>query len=81
MTEVIDPLTAPEIFFDGVYEIKIVEGVVRIALFSRQNSSSTVTARLVVPASELPDVIQAFVKVLAEAMRPSMRMTIGQMAH
>jgi hypothetical protein len=81
MSEVIDTMTAPEIFFDGIHEIKIVEGVVRIALYSKQNSSSMVAVRLVVPASELPEVIQGFVRVLADATRPLIRAMIGETAH
>lgn len=57
--ELIDPHNAQEIFFDGVHEVKILEGVVRAVLFSRQNAVGVIVARLATPVSELPDVIQA----------------------
>lgn len=72
MSELVDPLNAPEIFFDGIHEIKIIEGVVRIALFSRQNSVSVVTARLAIPMTALPDVIQSMMMSLAEAANAAM---------
>ncbi|MET4210499.1 hypothetical protein [Bradyrhizobium sp. LA2.1] len=67
--DVIDPHNAQEIFFDGIHEVKIVDGIVRVVLFSRQNSTGVVVARLAVPLSELPDVIQALVIALTEAAK------------
>ncbi|HEX7895475.1 MAG TPA: hypothetical protein VF447_14855 [Terriglobales bacterium] len=67
--DVIDPHNAQEIFFDGIHEVKIVAGIVRIALYSRQNDVGTVVARLALPLSELPDVIQALVIALTNAAK------------
>ena len=69
MIDVVDPHNAQEIFFDGIYEVKIIEGIVRIVLYSRQNSVGVIVARLAVPLSELPDVIQALVIALTEAAK------------
>lgn len=69
MPEIIDPLVSPEIFFDGIAEIKIIEGVVRLALYSRRNGEHVITARLAVPLSELPEVIQSLVISLTEAAK------------
>lgn len=65
--ELIDPSGVPEIFFDAVHEVKIIKGVVRIVLFSRQNGVGVIVARLRIPAVGLPDMIQALVIALAEA--------------
>jgi hypothetical protein len=67
--DVVDPHNAQEIFFDGIHEVKIVDGIVRVVLFSRQNSTGVVVARLALPLSELPDAIQALVIALTEAAR------------
>jgi hypothetical protein len=67
--DLIDPHSAQEIFFDGIHEVKIIEGIVRIVLFSRQNSMGVIVARLALPLSELPDVIQALVIALTEAVK------------
>jgi hypothetical protein len=69
--DLIDPHNQPEIFFDGVYEVKILETVVRIVLFSRQNGIRLVAARLALPVAGLPDVIQALVIALAGAAKPT----------
>jgi hypothetical protein len=69
MIDVIDPHSAQEIFFDGIHEVKIVAGIVRIVLYSRQNDVGTVVARLALPLSELPDVIQALVIALTNAAK------------
>jgi hypothetical protein len=69
MIDVIDPHNAQEIFFDGIHEVKIVAGIVRIVLYSRQNDVGTVVARLALPLSELPDVIQALVIALTNAAK------------
>jgi hypothetical protein len=69
MMDVIDPHNAQEIFFDGIHEVKIVAGIVRIVLYSRQNDVGTVVARLALPLSELPDVIQALVIALTNAAK------------
>jgi hypothetical protein len=67
--DVIDPHNVAEIFFDGIHEVKIIEGIVRIVLFSRQNATGVIVARLALPLSELPDVIQALVIALTNAVR------------
>ncbi|MFK4647186.1 hypothetical protein QIH93_14935 [Bradyrhizobium ottawaense] len=69
MIDVIDPHSAQEIFFDGIHEVKIVAGIVRIVLYSRQNDVGTVVARLALPLSELPEVIQALVIALTNAAK------------
>ncbi|MCK1459205.1 hypothetical protein IVB34_12650 [Bradyrhizobium sp. 2] len=66
--DVIDPHNAQN-FFDGIHEVKIVAGIVRIVLYSRQNDVGTVVARLALPLSELPDVIQALVIALTNAAK------------
>lgn len=67
--DVIDPHNAAELFFDGIHEVKIVESVVRIALFSRQDGTGVIVARLALPLSELADAIQALVIALTEAAK------------
>ena len=67
--DVVDPHNVAEIFFDGIYEVRIIEGIVRVVLFSRQNAVGVIVARLALPLSELPDVIQALVIVLADAAK------------
>jgi hypothetical protein len=67
--DVIDPHNVQEIFFDGIHEVRIIEGIVRIVIFSRQNAVGVIVARLALPLSELPDVIQALVIALTEAAR------------
>jgi hypothetical protein len=67
--EVIDPHNVAEIFFDGIHEVRIIEGIVRVVIFSRQNAVGVIVARLALPLSELPDVIQALVIALTEAAK------------
>lgn len=67
--DVIDFHNVPELFFDGLHEVKIINGIVRAALFSRQNDVGVVVARLALPVSELADVIQALVIAQTEAAR------------
>lgn len=67
--DLINTPNAPEIFFDGIHEVKIVKGIVRIVLFSRQDGSGTVEGRLRCPMSELPDIIQALVIALTKAAK------------
>jgi hypothetical protein len=67
--DLIDPHNVAEIFFDGIHEVKILDGVVRIVLYSRQNSVGVIVARLAVPVGGLPDMIQALVIALAEAAK------------
>jgi hypothetical protein len=69
MLELIDPHNAQEIFFDGIHEVRIIEGIGRMVLFSRQNSVGVVVARLALPVSELPDVILALVAAQVAATR------------
>jgi hypothetical protein len=67
--DVIDPHNVQEIFFDGIHEVRIIEGIVRVVIFSRQNAVGVIVARLALPLSELPDVIQALVIALTEAAK------------
>jgi hypothetical protein len=67
--DVIDPHNVPELFFDGIHEVKIVAGIVRITLYSRHDGTGVIVARLALPLSELPDVIQALVIAHTEAER------------
>jgi hypothetical protein len=67
--DVIDPHNVAEIFFDGIHEVRIIEGIVRIVIYSRQNAVGVIVARLALPLSELPDVIQALVIALTEAAK------------
>ena len=73
--EIIDPHNVQEIFFDGLHDVRIIEGIVRVALFSRQNAVGVIVARLALPLSELPDVIQALVIALAEAAKDGVKTT------
>jgi hypothetical protein len=67
--DVIDPHNVPELFFDGIHEVKIVAGIVRITLYSRHDGTGVVVARLAMPLSELPDAIQALAIALANARK------------
>lgn len=67
--DLIDPHNAPEIFADGIHEVKITEGVARAVFFSRQNGVGIVAGRLRLPVAGLPDVIQALVIALTEAAK------------
>jgi hypothetical protein len=67
--DIVDPHNAPELFFDGIHEVKIVAGIVRITLYSRQNGTGVVAGRLAMPLSELPDAIQALVVALTNSER------------
>lgn len=67
--DLIDVTGVPELFFDGVSEIKIIEGVVRLVLYSRHGGTRTVVAKLAIPISELPDVIQTMVMALTTAAK------------
>lgn len=69
--EVIDPHNVAEIFLDGIHEVRIIEGIVRVVLFSKQNAVGVIVARLALPLTELPDVIQALVIALTEAAKKS----------
>jgi hypothetical protein len=71
--EVIDPHNVAEIFFDGIHEVRIIEGIVRVVIFSRQNAVGVIVARLALPLSELPDVIQALVIALTEAAKAGVK--------
>lgn len=64
-----EALGLPEILFDGIASIKIVEGVVRISLRAHRAEGHEIVARLAVPVSEFPDVIQEFVIVLTRAAK------------
>lgn len=77
MDDVVEGSGLPEIFFDGIHEIQIVEGVVRISLFNRQTEPAVITARLAVPVSELPDVILRLVTTMAEAAKEIVKPPTG----
>lgn len=77
MVDVIDPFSAQEILFDGVSDIKIIEGVVRAALYARRDDENIVVARLAIPISELPDVIQQLVMALTEAAKAIVKPVLG----
>jgi hypothetical protein len=72
LSEAIDQ-SGPEIFFDGVSDAKIIEGVTRFALHVRRDGDSVVVARLAVPLSELPEVIQELVILLTRAAKVIIR--------
>lgn len=69
MVVVTDPHNVAEIFTDGIHEVKIIGGIVRIVWFARQDGTGIVVARLAVPLSELPDAIQALVIALTNAAK------------
>ena len=71
MIAVVDPHNVQEIFADEIYEVKIVDGIVRTVWIERQDGTGTTVARLALPLSELPDVIQALVIALTNAVRTS----------
>ena len=73
--DLIDPHNTAEIFIDGISEVKIIEGIVRVVLFSRQNSTGVIVARLALPLSELADAIQALVIALTEAAKGGVKPT------
>lgn len=67
--DLIDTKSGPEIFFDGVADVKIHDGVVRFALYVRHNGGGVVVGRFAIPILGLPDVIQALVLRLTEAAK------------
>ncbi len=67
--DLIDPHNAQEIFFDGASEVKIIEAVTRIVLFSKQNATGVIVARLALPLTELPEFLQMLAKAMTEAAR------------
>lgn len=69
MIELIDTQNGPEIFFDGVDDVKNIDGVVRLALFVRQNGSGIVVGRFAIPIDGVADVIQSLVICLTEAAK------------
>lgn len=71
--EPIDTIGIPEILFDGVTDMHIIEGVARIVLYTRHNGESETVARLAIPISELPEVIQTLVMGLTEAAKVIVR--------
>jgi len=71
MIAVVDPHNVQEIFADEICEVKIIEDVVRTVWIERQDGTGTIVARLALPLSELPDVIQALVIALTNAVRTS----------
>lgn len=73
--ELIDPRNVAEVFFDGIHDVKITRGIVRIVLFSRQDGTGIVEARLRCPLAELPDIIQGLVIALTNAARSGRKPT------
>lgn len=73
MVSPIDTIGVPEILFDGVTDMHIIEGVARIVLYTRHNGDTEIVARLAIPISELPEVIQALVIGLNEAAKAIVR--------
>lgn len=69
MPEPIDPIGVPEIFVDGVSDVRIIEGVTRIPFYARRDGEGEVVVRLAIPVAELPDVIQTLVITLANAVK------------
>lgn len=65
----IEPMSVEEILADGVFDVKIIEQVVRIPWYVRRDGDSQIVVRIAVPASELPEVIQALVIALTEMVR------------
>lgn len=67
-----DPIEAfavPEIFVDGIADIKIIADVARVSLVERHDGLRVVTGRLKIPLVELPDVIQSLVIAFTEAAK------------
>lgn len=64
-----EPMGLPVIAFDEVSEVKIIAEVARISLVERRNGEGEPVGRLMVPVTELPEVIQALTKALAEIVR------------
>lgn len=62
-------LGVPEFLVDCVTDVKIIDGVVRIPFHTKRDGETELVVRLAIPASELPDIIQAFVIVLANAVK------------
>lgn len=76
----VDPIEAfgaPEIFCDGVAEIKIIADVARVTLHERQDGTRVVTGRLKIPLVELPDVIQSMVIAFTEAAKTIIKPTLS----
>ncbi len=65
----IDLFSSQEILFDGISDAKIIEGVTRFALHVRRDGEAVIVARLALPLSELPEVIQDLVILLTEAAK------------
>ena len=68
MSETID-IGTPEIFFDSITEVTIIEGVTRFALQVHRGDETVIVARLALPLPGLPDVIQELVILLTEAAK------------
>lgn len=64
-----EPIGLPVIAFDRIADVRIIEGLARISVVERLNGESEPVARLMVPMSELPEVIQALTIALVEAVR------------
>lgn len=69
MVDPIEVVGIPEVVIDGISDIRIIEGLVRVTFFVRRNSETEMALRLAIPLSELPDVIQAMVLTLTEAAK------------
>lgn len=68
-----NPGSVPELFFDGVTEVHIVEAVFRCTLISRQRLSSgrmqsVVVAHVAVPIAKLPEILQRSAVAMTRAL-------------
>lgn len=85
--ETIEPSPVAEIFFDGVSEIHITDQVFRCTLYSLQRTAGVVApmpvavARMAVPVTELPDIIQGIVTAMTNAARVLVRVKAPHNTH
>lgn len=69
MTDIVGETEVTEIFVDGVGSIDTHEDVVRIVFFALRAGEKYAAVRLAIPAAGLPDVIQAMVISLTNAVK------------
>lgn len=73
--EAVEPFAVQEIFFEGVTDLHIEQGMFKCILFSRQKAPGesavhrVAIARLATPVSELPDIVQKFAIALTQAAK------------
>lgn len=77
MANSIEPASSQEITVDDVVDLTIRDSLFRCTLVSQQQSEGHVknveVARLAVPVSKLPDIIQKFVIALTQAAKTIVR--------